>query len=89
VVIAVVETRSDCVSRIPAGIAQLTVVSVVGNDLLLSHFEASRVAHATGEFKHTFSILSSERRLAIVSGNWWPHLSEDTHVLFLLHAVHS
>jgi hypothetical protein len=89
VVIAVVGAGSDRVSRIPTGIAQLTIVSVVGNDLLLGHFEASWIAHTTCEFKHTLSIFASERRLTIVSGYWWPHLSEDTHVLSLLHAVHS
>jgi len=88
VVISVVETWSDRVSGVPAGVTQLTIVSEVVQDLLLGHFEPSRIAHSTCKFKNAPGVLAPKWRVAVFCGYWRSHLSEDTHILSLLHAVH-
>jgi len=66
-VISIVERRSDSVTRVPPSVTELTVVSVVSNDLCLCYFEARWVAHATGEIKHSSGIFPSQRGITIFS----------------------
>ena len=72
------------VTSIPTSVAQLTIVSIVLDDLISSHFETCMVSHSTGIIENALGILASERRVAIISRYWRPHLGVDSYILSLL-----